>query len=501
VITLNPADLTVNPNQNASFAADASSNLPETVQWQFSTDGGTTSNNVTGVTSFLKSLSLTAVTAAQGGTLYRALFTNTLGSTATSWATLTVRTTAPIGAVYQANRDGVAGWGFDADAATSAVKIRIDIDGVRGTPFDANIPHSELSSNNQIVGINHGFNFIMPHLSSSKHLVEEFVQDYPGVGYVQLGAITLPAITAPLGAIESSSREQITGVAFDPNAQATSIQVRVDVDGTAGTPFLAGINRPDLTSYNIIASPNHGFSFLMPHLSASAHTVDVYMQDYPSTTTFVKLGSKDIPAATAPIGAIELASRELISGVAFDPNADTNSTLVRVDIDGAAGTPFLADINRPDLTSYNLIGSPNHGFAYLMPHLSAASHTVDVYMQDYPGDTYVKIGTKTIAATAAPIGKIEYSGRDRIVGVAFDPNADAASIQVRIDIDGAVGTPFTANVNRPDLINYNLIGTSNHGFIFTLPTLSSATHKIDVWMQDFPDSIFVKLGTVNLAAV
>jgi hypothetical protein len=91
-ISTNPANQSVASGSNASFMASASGTPPPTVQWQVSTDGGTTFSNVGGATS--GTLALTAVTAAQNGNKYRAVFTNSAGSATTSAATLTVSTTS-----------------------------------------------------------------------------------------------------------------------------------------------------------------------------------------------------------------------------------------------------------------------------------------------------------------------------------------------------------------------------------------------------------------------
>lgn len=86
-ITLNPVDQTVYAGQTAIFSA-ASSGLPvPTVQWQFSSDGGTTFTNIPGATS--GSYSLT-VTTAYNGYKFRAVFTNAVGTITTSAALLTV---------------------------------------------------------------------------------------------------------------------------------------------------------------------------------------------------------------------------------------------------------------------------------------------------------------------------------------------------------------------------------------------------------------------------
>src|SRR6185369_10783721 len=85
-VTTTPTDQTVCEGQTASFTAAANSSPAATVQWQVSSGGPFA--NVPGATS--TTLSFTA-TNAQNGNQYRAVFTNTCGSTNTTAATLTVQ--------------------------------------------------------------------------------------------------------------------------------------------------------------------------------------------------------------------------------------------------------------------------------------------------------------------------------------------------------------------------------------------------------------------------
>jgi MBG domain/Kelch motif/Immunoglobulin domain/Immunoglobulin I-set domain/Galactose oxidase, central domain len=87
-VTRNPANATVNAGQTATFTAAASGNPAPAVQWQVSTNGGTTWTSISGATG--TTLTLTNVTASQNAYRYRAVFTNTLGTATTSSATLTV---------------------------------------------------------------------------------------------------------------------------------------------------------------------------------------------------------------------------------------------------------------------------------------------------------------------------------------------------------------------------------------------------------------------------
>lgn len=86
-VTTNPANASVQAGATATFTAAASGNPAPTVQWQVSTDNGTTFSNVAGATS--TSLSFTT-DVGQNGYQYRAVFGNGSTTATSSAATLTV---------------------------------------------------------------------------------------------------------------------------------------------------------------------------------------------------------------------------------------------------------------------------------------------------------------------------------------------------------------------------------------------------------------------------
>jgi hypothetical protein len=88
-VTSNPKNVTVSAGQTATFTAAASGNPAPTVQWQVSTNGGSTWSNISGATS--TSYTIAGTTASQNGSQYRAVFTNSVGTVTTASATLTVR--------------------------------------------------------------------------------------------------------------------------------------------------------------------------------------------------------------------------------------------------------------------------------------------------------------------------------------------------------------------------------------------------------------------------
>jgi hypothetical protein len=92
-ITSEPLSESVVAGASATFTAAASGNPAPTVQWQQSTNGGTTWSPITGATTTTYSFSASS---AQNGYEYRAVFSNGVGSAATtSAATLTVTTPQP----------------------------------------------------------------------------------------------------------------------------------------------------------------------------------------------------------------------------------------------------------------------------------------------------------------------------------------------------------------------------------------------------------------------
>ncbi len=135
IITMQPESQTVDAGQTATFTAAAMARPPLTVQWQISTDGGTTFSNISGATS--DSYTTPATTAADNGDEFQAVFTNPAGSATTNVATLTVQylsiTTQPNNQTVDAGQTAT----FTAAASsnpTATVQWQISTDG--GTTFN-----------------------------------------------------------------------------------------------------------------------------------------------------------------------------------------------------------------------------------------------------------------------------------------------------------------------------------------------------------------------------
>ena len=85
-MTTNPSSVTVTSGDTVTFTAAASGSPTPTVQWEVSTNGGTTWSAVSGLLGHL----LVHRTSAESGDEYEAVFTNSPGSADDRVATLTV---------------------------------------------------------------------------------------------------------------------------------------------------------------------------------------------------------------------------------------------------------------------------------------------------------------------------------------------------------------------------------------------------------------------------
>lgn len=130
-VTMNPMSQTVCAGGNVMFTAGASGSPTPAVQWQISTNGGGTFNNIGGATS--GTLSLTGVTFGQNGYQYRAMFSNICNVVSTTAATLTVNT-APAITLNPTNQIACAGSSvtFTAGATSSpapTVQWQVSVNG------------------------------------------------------------------------------------------------------------------------------------------------------------------------------------------------------------------------------------------------------------------------------------------------------------------------------------------------------------------------------------
>ena len=153
-VTVEPTSQGVTAGQTATFSAAASGNPTPSVQWQVSTDGGSSWSPVSGATA--GSYSLTA-SSTEDGWEYRAVFANSQGSATTSSAVLTVSapmvapavTTQPLSQTIYAGSDVT----FDAAASGNPTpSVQWQISDNAGASW-SDIPGATTPSYTLLVGI------------------------------------------------------------------------------------------------------------------------------------------------------------------------------------------------------------------------------------------------------------------------------------------------------------------------------------------------------------
>jgi TIG domain/Immunoglobulin I-set domain len=106
-VATNPASKTVSAGTSATFAAVASGFPAPKVQWQVSTNGGTTfTNDTADAGNTTGTVTVASTTTTLSGHRYRAVFTNASGSATTTAATLTVTPAAPVVTSLSPNSGG-----------------------------------------------------------------------------------------------------------------------------------------------------------------------------------------------------------------------------------------------------------------------------------------------------------------------------------------------------------------------------------------------------------
>jgi hypothetical protein len=123
LVTSNPTSQTVTAGRSVSFSAAASGSPPPSVQWQVSTNSGSTFTNISGATATTYTFTAAAT---QTGNQFRAVFTNSAGSATTSAAKLTVTAPATGSIAIDAGGGAIGSFVADIDASGGAVRSTAD---------------------------------------------------------------------------------------------------------------------------------------------------------------------------------------------------------------------------------------------------------------------------------------------------------------------------------------------------------------------------------------
>ncbi|MCL2639634.1 MAG: hypothetical protein FWD53_02200 [Phycisphaerales bacterium] len=370
----------------------------------------------------------------------------------------TITISAPVGSA-KLSKTEISGYAFSAANQAEPVTLIVTINGVATTVVaDENRPEfaKKLKSSK-----NHGFTYSLPALPTGNNTVTVDIVD-PSTGNTKRILSTTIKVGPPTGQVSTFNTSTISGWAFNPSSSSAPMDVVITINGVATTvkadQYVAGLEKKCGTAY-------HGFTFSMPALPPGTSIVTVDLVD-PSTGQTVRLRSGKLTNAL-PKGSVSLSANRIV-GSATDAGM-TGSLMVRIDVDGVTGTPFVA--NDPCKVS----GGMNVGF---IVEGNFAGKVVEVYAYDSQSNIPVLIWTNN----RLPKGAVTSGNGFNVSGWAVDPDDPSKPIQVQVFIDGVLLTTTTANLPRPDV--QSKAGALNVGFSVDIPGLYPGTHTITVYAID-----------------
>jgi len=463
-ITLNPVDQQVHPGDSVSFMAAANGVPTPTVQWQVSTDNGVSFTNIAGATS--TTYTFTAALS-QNGNQYRAVFSNGVGSPATTTAaTLSVGTPpAFTSADHTSFVVGQAGsFTITTTGVPSATLSRT------GSQFPAWLT---LTDNGDGTGALTGtpptgsggtYQFTLKAANgfspSASQIFTLFVDDSPVITSADhttftAGAAGSFAVTTTAGFPTTTAITETgalpSGVTFTDNGDGTATLAGTPAAGTGGTysitisaTAVGGLAAPATQSFTltvlappVITSANHT---TFSEGAAGSFTVTTTAGN-PATTTITKTGS-------------------LPSGVSFTDNGDGTATI--------AGTPSLGSRG-----VYTITITASNGVT------PDATQTFTLTVNAPPAITSVDHATFTVNAAAAftvtttgtPTPSLSETG-SLPPGMTFTDNGDGTATLGGTPTTGGSYT-FTITASNGVLPNATQSFTAT---VNSSPSITSADH-------------------------
>ena len=358
-------------------------------------------------------------------------------------------------------------------------KLSFLIDGAEIGSTTSNIPSKPLHWVMQVATTG-----VTPDPAIAGHLLIDWATIYRPVAEVKP---SLDRSINPRGVVDSITstpgQVTITGWTLDPDS-TDPIQVHVYLNG-GGTPFLANLRRPDVSSAFPGSGENHGFSVTVPVTTLGPQTACIYGINVDLGVNTL-IGCPTITAKSgAPFGYIDSAAAGLnkitVSGWAIDPDTQQSAS-VQVLVDGAA-TPAVASGRRPDVGLIFPGYGEAHGYTVTIP-VAAGPHRVCVIAINVAGPgANSPVGCRTVTSPGGtPFGYLDAvtvsNGILTIDGWTIDPDT-AQSIPVHLYLDGHV-IGLATNRNRSDVAAIYPDYGPVHGFTESLP-VSTGPHTVCVF--------------------
>ncbi|HTU21258.1 MAG TPA: immunoglobulin domain-containing protein [Gemmataceae bacterium] len=283
IVTTQPTDQSTTMGNTATFTAAASGNPTPTVQWQVSADGGNTFSDISGATS--TTLILSNVALAMSGYEYQAVFSNSLGTTTSNAATLSVQAqpTAPTVTTQPTNQtvsaSGTATFAAAANGTpTPTVEWQVSTDG-GNTWTDISGATSTTLTLSNVQASQNGYEYQAIFTNSA--------------GTATTNTATLTVQQAPSVTTQPTDQSVTVGSTATFTAAASgdptpTVQWQVSTDSGQTWTNISGAISTTLTLTNVQASQNgseYQAVFINSAGSATSNAATLTVQQAPSVTT------------------------------------------------------------------------------------------------------------------------------------------------------------------------------------------------------------------------
>ncbi|HVX85948.1 MAG TPA: M12 family metallo-peptidase [Phycisphaerae bacterium] len=418
-----------------------------------------------------------------GGTHHVVAYAQGATGQVTYLGAVTVVDQLPVGRLELANATTVAGWAFDPDT-TAPIRVNLVLDGqTSGQPFMSTIASTFRSDLQHALGGSgaFGFSFTFPtNIGRGIHRIDVYAVDNLGRQVTLLGSRLVDTNQLAVGYVDILNATTLAGWALDPDDPSMPVDIRYTIDQNAPERVTASVDRPDLSSR--YSTTTHGFAIALPQLSAGPHLVTVYAIDN-NNRAFTLLAQRVIVDAPAPgrhlpLGSLDIATSSRIAGWVYDADAGAHPIMARVDIDGVAGTPFLASASRSDLV--RLYGTDQLGFDLRNLGLSSGIHHISVYAIDSVTSLPVLIASRIIN-DSLNFGAVTQFYAGMISGWAYAQAEDLAGALIRVDVDGMSDYLVVADLSSPSVAG--ALGRPDLGFTFSID-YTPGLHQVAVYMLD-----------------
>jgi len=431
VVTANPSSQTVSAGAPVSFTAAATGTTTPTVQWQVSTNGGASYTNIPAATSTTYTFTPTA---AQSGSLYRAVFTNTAGSTTTKVATLTVNTgTAPVVTTNPSSQNVNAGQTVSFTAAAS------------GTPSPTvqwQVSTNGGSSYTPISGATSITYTFTPTAAQSGSLYRAVFTNTAGTVATTAATLTIngpPVVTTNPSSQNVSAGQSVSFTAAASGAPPPTVQWQVSANGGSSYTLISGA-----TSVNYTFTPT------------AAQSGSLYRAVFTNTagTVATTAATLTVNTGTAPVVTTNPSSQIVSAGQSVSFTA------------AATGTPTPTvqwQVSTNGVTYNNISGatSPTYSFT------ATTAQSGDLYRAVFTnsaGTVTTTAATLTVNTGTAPV-------------VTTNPNSPTVNAGMPVSFTAAAtGTPMPTaqwQVSSDGGVTYTNIAGSSQTTI--PPSLTVAT--------------------------